>query len=451
MKKVKNLKFLVLILTVAIAMGTFGTAAPTAVQAQDDSEVTTVWQSDDSPTGYYVTFRYKDPDATRVRLWGEWYFSDLTHSTVSTGLDAMPDEWQDGYFVWTPGAWPAVDMVKDEETGIWSYTIPLPSGTWNYRFYVGGAEGADVMDYTDAVMAWDPNDPPMLVDYEGDDLTESEYLSDIYVPYDAEKQAKSVDRTVETPRDGENGEAFFTEVPTADGVNQSFGVYLPYEFDAEREEPYPVLVLMHGGSGSESDWFNNGIINILDNMIAEGRLEPTVVVTPNYQDPLVGGSWDFALLLDRITDSILPYMVENYNVSEDSNRRAFAGLSMGGATTMHAYFNNTDDFQYYLSLSPALIEGVNPDYTIENLAEKTLFFGYGSYDYVVMSAVYRVTHGSDEVTPLWGWVGFGHIYQYFYDLNAAGISFTNLELHYGHTWTLWRECMSYAFDNVLWQ
>lgn len=105
---------------------------------------TTVVKSEDSPTGYYVTFRYKDPDSGRVRIYGEWAFSDLDHSTVVTSLNATPEEWQDGYTVWQTSGWPTADMVLDEETGIWSYTIPLPNGTYNYRFYVGGAEDAEL-------------------------------------------------------------------------------------------------------------------------------------------------------------------------------------------------------------------------------------------------------------------------------------------------------------------
>jgi enterochelin esterase-like enzyme len=447
----------VLILAIASVTLGAGTIAPTVatVEAQDDaddSEVTTVWQSDESPTGYYVTFRYKDPDATRVRIWGEWLFSDLAHATVSTGLDAMPDEWQDGYIVWTPGGWPTSDMTKDEETGIWSYTIPLPNGTWNYRFYVGGSPDAELTDYTDAVMTWDPNNPPLLYDYEADDLTESEYLSDIYVPYDPEKQANTFRREEEAPRNGENGEAFFSEVTTDDGFLETFGVYLPYEFDVDRAEPYPVLVLMHGGAGAESDWFNNGLVNILDNMIAEGRLEPTVVVTPNYQDPDVSFAWDFPLILDRVVNGILPYMVENYNVSEDANRRAFGGLSMGGGTTMYSYFHNTDDFQYFLAMSPVLMAGIEPDYSVENLSERTLWIGYGDYDFVAMFSVIRYSEDeTDEATPLWGGPGVGNMNQYFVDLAGAGIPFTNLEVPYGHTWGLWRHCAIYAFDSVLWQ
>ena len=408
-----------------------------------------VTPSEESPTGYYVTFQYTDPDATRVRIYGEWWFSDLAHASVRTSLNAAPEEWKDGYTVWKGSKqWPTVDMTKGED-GVWSYTIPLPAGTWNYRFYVGGTPDADLTDYTDARVTWDPENPPMLYDYEADDLTNDEYLSSIYVPWDADKQANTVKRAEEAPRSGENGQAFFSKVTTADGFNASFGIYLPYEFDAQRAEPYPVLVIMHGGGGSESGWLNNGLVNILDNMIAEGRLEPTVVVTPNGED----AEWNRPLILDSVVNYILPDMVENYHVSKDSARRAFAGLSMGGATTMYAFFHNTDDFQYFLPMSPPLTEDVQPDYSIANLSEKTLWFGYGLYDFVKLRSLYSLFPDENGELKLLSPARRpeGSLYEYLAKLSEAGIPFTNIELPYGHDWVLWRQAIVYAFDNVLWK
>lgn len=408
--------------------------------------------SEESPTGYYVTFQYKDPDATRVRIYGEWWFSDFAHASVRTSLNATPEEWQDGYTVWKGSKqWPTVDMTKGDD-GVWSYTIPLPAGTWNYRFYVGGSPDADLTDYTDAVVTWDPENVPLLYDYEADDLTNDEYLSSVYVPWDADKQAKTMRRDEEAPRDGENGEILFSEVTNthADGFIASFGIYLPYEFDVNRAEPYPVLVILHGGGGAEGSWFNNGLANILDNMIAEGRLEPTVVVTPTNG---TGREWNRPLILDNVVNYILPYMVENYNVSEDINRRAFGGLSMGGATVMYGYFHNTDDFQYFLPMSPPMLEDVKPDYTIANLSERTLWFAYGYWDFVKLRGLYSLFPDADGNLVLLSPARQpeGSVYEYLIKLSEVGVPFTNLELPFGHDWVLWRKAVVYAFDNVLWK
>jgi len=447
MQRIKSFNFVFCLLAIVMLVTVF---SPVATIAQENQQVTEVWPSDESPTGYYVTFRFTDPEASRVRLYGEWWFTDMAHASVRTSLNATPDEWQDGYTVWKGSQqWPTVDMVKDEDTGVWEYTIPLPTGTWNYRFYVGGSPDAELTDYTDAVVTWDPNNPPMLYDYEADELTNDEYLSSVYVPWDSEKQANTIRRDEEAPRDSENGEAFFSEVTTDDGFVASFGIYLPYEFDAERAEPYPVFVIMHGGGGSESGWFNNGLVNILDNMIAEGCLEPTVVVTPNGTD----AEWNRPLILDSVVNYILPHMVENYNVAEDAAQRAFGGLSMGGATTMYAFFHNTDDFDYFLALSPPMTEDVQPDYAVENLADKTLWFGYGLWDFVKLRSLYSLFPDESGELVLLSQARRpeGSLYEYLIKLSEIGVPFTNIELPFGHDWVLWREAIVDAFDNVLWQ
>ncbi len=146
-------------------------------------------------------------------------------------------------------------------------------------------------------------------------------------------------------------------------------------------------------------------------------------------------------------------MVDNYNASEDPDRRAFGGLSMGGATTMYAYFHETEEFQYYLSMSPPMLEDVQPDYTIENLPEKTLWFCYGLWDFVKLRGLYSPFPDEDgRPVPLSpARRPEGSVYEYLIKLSEAGVPFTNLELPYGHDWVLWRKAIVYAFDNVLWR
>ena len=293
-------------------------------------------------------------------------------------------------------------------------------------------------------MAWDPNNVPLLYDYD-DELMNEEYLSNIYVPHDPVKQALTDPRQEEAPRDSENGRIFFAAVENADGFEARFGVYLPYGFDEDRAEPYPVLVIAHGGGGTESSWFGNGALrHILDNMIAEERLEPTVVVAINATDSSRQGTsgfhWDRKLILDNTVDYLLPYMVENYNVATDMKRRAFAGLSMGGATVMYGYFHYTNEFQYYMALSSPMLEEVAPDYSKPELQDVKLFLGYGMYDFVKMRAILRPRTNPE-----------GSVYEYIYDLGDAGIPFTNREFSYGHDWVLWRKLAVHVFDNFLWQ
>jgi predicted peptidase len=302
-------------------------------------------------------------------------------------------------------------------------------------------------------MIADPNNTNYVAEHE-EEMGGEQCLTAVYVPYDEEKQAKTIEREEEAPRDGENGTVFFEEVTTDAGIDTSYGVYLPYEFDADREEAYPILVLFHGGGGYDGSWFTNGLVNILDNMIAEGRLEPTIVVTPNGSDfPSDNGyMWDRESILDFVVNSILPNMTENYNASDDPARRAFAGLSMGGATTAYAMFNDTDDFDTYILFSAPFTGDIDPDYENEELKDKTIFFGYGDYDFVVTRSLYKQAADEDgNLVPVMENRGEGSIWEYMYGLNDAGVEFTTLNYPYGHDWVLWRKLIVNVFDEILWK
>src|SRR3954470_9082945 len=94
-----------------------------------------------APTGYEVTFRISDPTATRMRIKGEWFFSDEAHSSFNppTSEGRLPSQWKPGDFpLATPNTTepngPVADMVKDAN-GVWTYTTPLPSVWFTYQFY----------------------------------------------------------------------------------------------------------------------------------------------------------------------------------------------------------------------------------------------------------------------------------------------------------------------------
>lgn len=353
-------------------------------------------------------------------------------------MNAAPDEWEDGYI--TFGKWPTADMVKNEETGVWSYTIPLPSGSWNYRFYIGGADGAEVSDFTDAVCTWDPNNVPTLYDYEADDFTNDELLSSVYVPYDAEKQANSLDFSLEAPRDDQHGTVLFDEVEVSDGSQASFGIYLPYGYDKNREEAYPIFVLLHGGGGTESSWINQGALpRILDNMIAEGKLEPTIVITPNCSDyPSEQFLFNRPMILSNVLEYMLPYMVENYHASADRERRAFGGLSMGGATTYYALFNHTEEFQYYFPMSGFISKEYEPDYTKESLKDVTICVASGITDFCLADTREDFMSASNTLTIM-------------ENFTANGIAYTCDIVKTGHDWVTWRQNLPYMLENVLWK
>jgi S-formylglutathione hydrolase FrmB len=416
-------------------------------------EKTTVYRSSESPTGYYVTFRYKDPGAARVRIFGEWKFSDKSDASFFTGTNAGPEQWKDGYTVWTTSDWPVADMKLNKANGVWSYTIPLPCGTWNYLFCVGGDTLSDVNDLTGSVFAYDPHnkpfmarellDPPPLKAGPRGFMRGSEYyLTSLFVPWDPIKQAKSPHLEEQAPRKEQKGEVFFRKAAFA-GKETYYGVYLPHGYDPGRAEKYPLLVLFHGGGGNEASWFNNGLANILDNMIAWGRMEPAIVVTPNGSDfPHPEYRWDRRVIMDYVISHLLPAMAENFNASSDPARRAIGGLSMGGATIMRGYFNNTETFGCYICMSAPMLKNVEPDFNKGDLKKVKLLFAFGMYDFICTKIFYDKDLSREESSA----------YDYLYGMGQAGVPFKiKMDLPYGHQWSLWREIAAYAFDSFLWK
>nr|WP_303804223.1 carbohydrate binding domain-containing protein [Ruminococcus flavefaciens] len=139
--------------------------------------------------------------------------------------------------------------------------------------------------------------------------------------------------------------------------NKNMYVYLPYGYDKSKK--YNVFYLMHGGGESEETCFNDNNINIdimLDNMIANGDIEPMIVVTPTFNKaPSADGVWE------EMRKSIIPYVEKKYSTyAEDTSidglrasryHRAYGGFSMGGGSTWANFNNNLDIIAYFMPLS----------------------------------------------------------------------------------------------------
>jgi enterochelin esterase family protein len=151
--------------------------------------------------------------------------------------------------------------------------------------------------------------------------------------------------------------------------DRDFFVYTPPGYDARRSRPYPVIFLLHGLGDDAERWMNFGGANvIMDNLIAQGRAVPAVVVTPLGYGVNNGPAG--AMAAENITgytkillDEVMPAVDRAYNVSRDREERAIAGLSMGGAETLFTALNHLDRFAWIGSFSGAFIMwpgGINP-------------------------------------------------------------------------------------------
>lgn len=394
---------------------------------------TTIIKDPQSITGYTVTFRYVDPDATRVRIRGEWSFSDRYGVASCLGNDGItyyePEEWKLGNFAMIPdyqGDWPGYDMVKDEETGIWSYTIPLPSGTWSYRFIVGGAEDAAVKDYTDAVQTTDPNNRPF------EDFVGAQNNSQVRVPFDPTTQQEDFSLQLPNP-DGACGlsEIVYYNMPN-DETDYELCIYTPYGYDAQREEPYKVLYISHGnGVESATSWYNKGsVANMMDNLIAQGRVEPFVlVIINNFMVANTLGEYD----VNNLVTNIIPFVEERYNVSTEAEGRAVAGLSRGGRFTVETLLTNPDVANYYGLFSA----GAGEHSILENLDTQAL-----------EDARIMIHYGVQELCDP---SRAAARHQMMADFLALEKPYDFQTAPGGHQWTVWRQAFVDFCEITLWK
>jgi enterochelin esterase family protein len=210
-----------------------------------------------------------------------------------------------------------------------------------------------------------------------------------------------------------------------------FAVYLPpgYRSGSAR---YPVLYLVHGGGDIFSSWVYPGAANvILDNLIAQKKSVPMIVVMPyngsNYpQLPLEQGTpanVSSSRFEQYLTKELIPYIDANYRTLADRKNRAMAGLSAGGGATFNAGLKHTELFSQFGFFSSGAITGEAasryPELASAKAAEGKLdliWISYGNQDpnYKGAEAFHAalakngvkhtyVTRDGGHVWPVWRW------------------------------------------------
>jgi len=230
-------------------------------------------------------------------------------------------------------------MIKDDK-GIWSLTIgPVKPDIYPYCFVV---DGIQVPDPSNIYIFENERFKNSLVDIPGDEpLIHS--MQD--VPHGTVSYRYYKSKTLSTTR--------------------QLVVYTPPAYDNGKNEKYPVLYLIHGASDTEETWFKVGRVNlILDNLIAQGKAKPMIIVMPYANTaPATGNAFTNDLLND-----IIPFTEQNYRVLADRTQRAVAGFSRGGGQTLNAGLLNVDKFAWIGAFAPA---SNNADFE-KQFTEKTL-------------------------------------------------------------------------------
>ena len=240
-----------------------------------------------------VTFRIYAPNAKAIKLSG----TDIPNNAQGT------------------------DMQKDDR-GVWSVTLgPLQYGAYRYNFNLDGVA---------------------VIDPRNSSVSESNtnVWSMFYVPGAEFMDIRNVPH---------GAVASVTYFSTSLNRFRRMHVYTPPGYESGRGR-YPIFYLLHGAFDSDDSWPTVGRAGfILDNLLADGKAKPMVVVMP------AGHTGSFRMsdglpavdpFLKDFTTDIKPYTEKHYRVYTNRNNRAIAGLSMGGGQTINIGIPHLDEFAY---------------------------------------------------------------------------------------------------------
>lgn len=245
-----------------------------------------------------VTFRILAPDAKSVKLSG----SDI------------------------PGVGQGVDMTKNEE-GVWETTLSTDPGYYRYHFNV---DGISLNDPINPATSESVSNTWSLVGVPG-----LKWMDTQDVPHGAVAEVTYQSSSLDSVR--------------------RMHVYTPPGYQ-KGEGKFPVFYLLHGAGDSDDSWTTVGRAGfILDNLIAEGKAKPMIVVmTAGHAGPFRFGGPD-AFTKDFLND-VMPYVESHYRVKTDRSSRAIAGLSMGGAQTLNIGIPHLEKFAYLGVYSSGILE-----------------------------------------------------------------------------------------------
>ena len=285
-----------------------------------------------------VTFRYLAPNATKVELSGQFLKKNLP-------------------------------LIKDDK-GVWSVvTGKVKPDIYPYNFIVDGVAVAD------------PNNV---------DLFPNERFKGSLL--DVKGKSQSVQDLQNVPH-GKVTYAFYHSQSL--DLERPLLIYTPPSYSENKR--YPVLYLIHGMTDTHETWYKVGRMNnILDNLIAQGKAEPMIVVMPyanaypalmkkdpNTQMNLMSTD----LFTNELLKEIIPYVETNYYAKTDRDNRAIAGFSLGGRQTLGAGLGHPDMFAYVCPMAPAVFpqgvaESFQNDYAAPGQLRtlKLLWIGCGKDD-----------------------------------------------------------------------
>ena len=347
-----------------------------------------------------VTFRLKAPKAVTVQVTGDF----LPSQKIETPFGKF-----DG-----PGA---ADL-KETQDGVWEYTTPEPlkPELYSYTFIV---DGLKINDPSNVYMIRDVASVTNVFIIGGDERI------DLY------KVNKVPHGTVSK---------IWYNSPTL-GMDRRLTVYTPagYETSGKR---YPVFYLLHGMGGDENAWSELGrTAQIMDNLIAQGKAEPMIVVMTNGNAALEAAPGESSLgfaapsmslpktmegSFETAFPDVVKFIDKTYRTQANKQGRAIAGLSMGGFHSMHISKQYPDMFNYVGLFSAAILPDKSVNSPIYDDMEAKL-----AIQFAKKPALYFIAIGNKDF-----------LYQanneYRKMLDEKGYKYEYYETGEGHIWKNWR-------------
>ncbi len=302
-------------------------------------------------------------------------------------------------------------MTRDDQ-GTWTATTaPLAPDIYQYTFSVDGIASLDPMN------AWVA---PNLLNMSNMVRVPGPSAGDAQLPWDI----------ADVPR-GQLHRHFYKSARVGD--HRDYYVYTPPGYDPKGPQTYPVLYLLHGFSDDASGWTSVGQAHvILDNLIAAKRVVPMLVVmTLGYGAPEIVargprppgiGQKNMEGYRDALFTEVIPAIERDYQVDARRERRAIAGLSMGGAESLFVGLNAIDRFAWIGAFSsgglgqPAQFAELFPSLTAaEGKRLKLLWIACGTED--------RLIDANRQFRSF---------------LTERSVPHEAVETPGAHTWTVWR-------------
>ena len=349
-----------------------------------------------------VTFRIHAPKAVKVEVTGDFLPTQKIEVPGFGTFDA-----------------PGVGELKEGKDGVWEYTTagPVAPELYTYTFKV---DGQTMIDPSNVYINRDVSSLTSLLLVDGNELTEHFKVKD--VPHGTVSK-------IWYHSDHEN-------------MDRRLTVYTPAGYETSGKK-YPVFYLLHGIGGDEEAWYTQGRASqILDNLIAEGKAEPMIVVMTNGNisqhaapgegpEGMIPVTMGLPKTMEGTFETCFPEIVKfvdkTFRTKAQKKFRAIAGLSMGGFHSGNISRQYPEMFNYVGLFSAAIGKETPGSEIYQNVDEKLAT----QFNAKNRPALYYIAIGNSDFL-------YKDNMEYKAKLEANGYPFVYKETDGGHIWRNWR-------------